>query len=551
ARAQTGEEIRSFAADLTVGSDGVLNVTERIDYFFPGPRHGIYRDIPTLYVTDDGRRFRIPLSGFSVTKADGSPWRFEVQSNDVGVRVKIGDPNLTVSGDQAYIISYRASGALRYFSDHDELYWNATGNDWTVPIRRVTAIIKLPSGVPSDTVQRQCFTGAKGSTSHDCLIGATGGTTHIAAAGPLTVVVGWPPGFVAKLEAEQEKLLPVFVPYLWPLLVGAIFFVLWWKRGRDIGGRGTVMVQYEPPEHLSPAEVGVLMDQRADIRDITSTIVDLAVRGYIKIREIEKKGLLFKSKDYELVKMKDFSLDAGLKPHEKKILEVVFGLLPQVSLSSLKTQHAFHLELSGIKSKLYGQLVAAKLFPSNPETVKIYYGLAAAAVLGLSFFGLKAMLPAGASDAIGVRVWVPFILTVIICAAFVPLMPRRTPEGMLAFEHAKGFKDYLATAEKYRLQWQEKEHVFEMFLPYAMVLGVADKWAKTFADLGLPPPKWYEGSGMGPGAFNAAAFVTTMHSLDSSVNAAMVSAPSQSSGGSGFGGGSSGGGGGGGGGGSW
>ena len=112
-------------------------------------------------------------------------------------------------------------------------------------------------------------------------------------------------------------------------------------------------------------------------------------------------------------------------------------------------------------------------------------------------------------------------------------------------------KDYLATAEKYRLQWQEKELIFEKFLPYAMVLGVADKWAKTFADLGLPPPTWYEGSASASGVFNAVAFTSSMRSFDSSVSAAMVSSPQQTSSGSGFSGGSSGGGGGGGGGGSW
>jgi uncharacterized membrane protein len=132
------------------------------------------------------------------------------------------------------------------------------------------------------------------------------------------------------------------------------------------------------------------------------------------------------------------------------------------------------------------------------------------------------------------------------------MMPRRSEKGTAALEHAVGFQEYLEKAEKYRLQWQEKEKVFESFLPYAMVFGVVAQWTKAFSSMDMKPPDWYEGSAFTAGHFNAVAFGSMMRGLDSSVGQAMSAKPQESSGGSGFsGGGHSGGGGGGGGGGSW
>ncbi|MEK9152913.1 MAG: DUF2207 domain-containing protein, partial [Patescibacteria group bacterium] len=547
--AQTAEEIRSFAGDVSVGEDGLVRVIEHISYFFPAPKHGIYRDIPTEYVTKEGKRSRIPIDVVSVTGRGGSAWRYTVENNDVGIRIKIGDPDQNVSGEQTYDISYRATGALRYFGDHDELYWNATGTGWTVPIRRATASVTLPNGVPTEKVTRKCYGGAAGSTSTDCLIGAIGNASHFAADGNLTIVVGWPPGSVAKVEAEPVAEPSPWVPFVFPAIIGAVLFAVWWFRGRDVGGRKTIMPQYEPPDGITPAELGTLVDQSADIRDITSTIVDLAVRGWLKSKEGETKGLLFTSKDFEFELLKP-AADPSLKPHEKLIVSSLFGGLPSVRLSTIKKDHLFYLAIPDIKKKLYGQMIALNYFSGNPENIKGLYGLLAAVVIFIGY-SFTSALAGQAGSPVNTTRWVALAITAIICFIFVPAMARRTATGALAYEHALGFKDYLATAEKYRLQWQEKELIFEKFLPYAMVLGVADKWAKTFADLGLPPPTWYEGSASASGVFNAVAFTSSMRSFDSSVSAAMVSAPQQTSSGSGFSGGSAGGGGGGGGGGSW
>jgi uncharacterized membrane protein len=222
----------------------------------------------------------------------------------------------------------------------------------------------------------------------------------------------------------------------------------------------------------------------------------------------------------------------------------------KVLLSHLKETHAFYRSMGSIKRHLYDESVARGYFPASPESVRNAY--IAAGVIGAAggYMGLPVLAVLIGAD--------PFMLTAsgiataLLVAFFGPLMPRRTAKGVEAFEHAKGFKEYLSKAEKYRLEWQEKEGIFERFLPHAMVFGVVDRWSNAFKDKQLPPPSWYQGSAFSSGAFNAVAFGSMLRSMDSSVASAMASRPQSSGSGSGFGGGgSSGGGFGGGGGGSW
>ncbi len=546
ALAQSGEEIRSFASDITVLSDGRISVTETIVYFFPEPRHGIYRDIPTSYETDQGEKFSIPLDIKSVTDGRGGQWAYQIEGTKYAVRIKIGDADKMISGEQTYVISYDASGALRYFPDHDELYWNATGTEWTVPLLRAAVSVHLPDNIPADQVTLKCFTGQYGSTSAECVKNLQGRTAEFAASDFLTVVVGWPPGLVAKLLPLQpgwwEKYwtwLLFGLPFLIPIFAFIILFRRWWRFGRDIKGSPTLVVQYDPPDKLTPAEVGTLLDERADIKDMSATIVHLAVRGFIKIREIEKQGLIFKSKDYEFVKLKDYAFDPAVKPYESSILAVLFSSGATTStLSSLKENYAFKDHLTAIQGGMYDQLVRLGYYEQSPEKVRsVYVGIG----VMLLMIGMFTMIFAA-----------PLMITGAILVLFGFIMPRRTAAGVAALDHAKGFREYLSQAEKYRLQWQEKENIFEQFLPYAMVFGVVDKWCQAFEGLSLKQPDWYEGAAFRAGAFNAAAFNSAFGSLNTSMNSAVMSRPSQSGGGSGFGGGGfSGGGGGGGGGGSW
>jgi uncharacterized membrane protein YgcG len=318
---------------------------------------------------------------------------------------------------------------------------------------------------------------------------------------------------------------------------------LWWRNGRDPSGPVAIPVRYGPPEGMSPAEMGTVLDERVDVKDITASILDLAVRGHLRIEEKEIKSFLFLSETDYLLHREDGGDETALKPHEQKLLRALLGSRSSVALSSLKNE--FYTELPGIQQALYQEVSReGRWFPAPPDRVrKRYMGIAIGICLPLAaiaFFGENG----------------PLLLSAIACAVIALFwsrwMPRRTLRGRRAQQHIRGFQEFVARVEVDRLERLGMRNLeqFEKLLPYAFVLGAADEWAQAFADLYREPPSWYlSPSG---GSFRASRFVDRVgHALDTAGNV-MTSQP-RGSGSSGFsgGGGFSSGGFGGGGGGSW
>ena len=321
------------------------------------------------------------------------------------------------------------------------------------------------------------------------------------------------------------------------------------RKGRDPEGRGSIMPIYEPPDNLSPAEMGTLVDEKVHMRDLTATIVDLAVRGYLKIKVLpDAKGFIFKKDDYELIKTeKPKSLKAGksnrpLTEFEEKFMKKIFGSATHKKVSALEDKFFKHLMI--LKQSLHKSLVDKKYFPKSAKVVRTTYAVKGFVVLIIGFvlIGLEAgVFQTGFSTVL--------IINGILSLIFSNFMPKKTKKGALAKEQILGFKHYMKVAEEGRLKFQEKENIFYELLPYAMTMKVADKWAKAFKNIFKEPPEWYQGAG--PGHFSPLAFTSNIQSMASSINTAFASHPSSSGGGSGFSGGFSGGGFGGGGGGSW
>lgn len=317
---------------------------------------------------------------------------------------------------------------------------------------------------------------------------------------------------------------------------------LWLKRGRDPKGRGTIIAQYEPPDNLTPVEVGTVIDEKVDKKDISAEIIYLAVKGYLKIILLEGGGL-FKTKDYELQKLKDEN-DLP-NDFDKKLMESLFGSKSSIKLSDVKKDFNFYKDITETIEKIYQSVVNKNYFGKNPNKVKTVYIIIGVIIW---FFGFLSGFIFGSFGIVS-----GFIagLIVIIFGIF---MPVKTKEGVLAKEHILGLKEYLSVAEKERLSFhnapeKNPEH-FEGFLPYAMVLGVEKEWAKQFEGIYNQQPNWY----VGPvsGGFSVAVFVNDLGRFQASANAVFGGRGSAASGGSGFGGGGfSGGGFGGGGGGSW
>jgi len=329
-------------------------------------------------------------------------------------------------------------------------------------------------------------------------------------------------------------------------------FNLWYRKGRDPKARESVSVMYEPPKYdnrpLIPAEVGTLIDEKLDPRDITSTIVGLAVKGYIKIEETKKEGLLFDSKDYYLKKVKEH--DATLSPFEIELMKDLFpAALPGTLVSDLKNK--FYTNFDVLKKTLYGELIRKRYFLSNPETIRHKYVVIGFVMMFIGVFVLMFLAPysAGKDIVAGILMGLPII-------AFARFMPAKTKVGASAYMDILGFQEFMNRAEKDRLERMGDKDLFSKFLPYAISLNVADHWAKAFEGIYQNPPDWYLAPG-GFRTFSPYGFSQSMNAVTSNLSSAMFSSPRGSGiggggGGGGFGGGgSSGGGFGGGGGGSW
>ena len=539
--------IQNFSSHITVARDGTIDVTEKIDVqFVGGPWHGLYRSIPIEYVTPQGLNYSLFLDVKSITDAAGHKLKYESSRVRHYRKLKIYVPDPDDS-EQTISIEYTISDAIKFFEDHDELYWNVTGDEWDVPIHDAQGTIQLPQG--AQNVRATAFTGTYGSRGKDASIEIDGNRVAVETTAPLpyhaglTVAVALDKGLI-----EEPSFTTLFFRFLrsnWPifipLIVLAIMFNLWWTRGRDPRLR-PISAQYEPPAQLTPGEVGTLVDNSADMRDITASIVDLAVRGFLVIEEVQKDSMLgmLHHKDYNFILQKDRNSWFALKPHEQALLGGIFssGMVGEtVSMDSLENH--FYRNLPTIKTGIFESLVTLGYYSKRPDKVRSSYIGIAVLVGVLGVWGGQAV--AGAMGMAGL----PFVLAGIFSAAIIAVfgwfMPAHTETGTRALESVLGFEDFLAHVESDRFNRMIKTpQMFEKFLPFAMALGVEKNWSKAFQGIMTEPPGWYQG-GSGP-VFYPVNFTNNLSAMSTRAGSAMASAP-RSSGGSGFGGGGSSGGG--------
>ena len=552
--------IRNFDALLTVYPDGSLDVTEQLTIGFTGQWNGIVRDLSLHHNTARGRATKLDVTIGYITDATGQRLHVDEESKDNGWTraLRIWIPGAR-DADRQIIIRYRVANAIRFFYASsregalDELYWNVTGSGWTMPIDSVHARVVLPDGITPTRVA--AYTGASGSVASDATIDKRGNTVDLTLTRGLyphegmTIGVGWPAGHIRSRPSEtQERLAAVvqWTPLLIPLLVFFLAWRTWQRRGRD-PKEGSSVVRYEPIDGATPAELGTLVDNSADMDDITATLVDLAVRGFIRIEEVTESHLfgLSKSTDYVLRILRKRPEWTGLKPHEQRYLEALSSatLFDGYEVKVSELQNKFYTKLPKIRDAIYDNLVASGYYLQRPDKVKAKW-------IGLSVLTLVVL--AGAS-ALALKT--PFVMfspialifaavsSTLIMFSFAQIMPARTVAGARAREATLGFKEFLerVESERYRKMITSPE-LFERFLPFAMAFGVEDKWAKAFEGIYREPPTWYVG---GTGPFNALSLSHSISTMSSAASSSMSSSPSSSgSGGGGSSGGGSGGGGG-------
>jgi len=544
--------IERFAADITIEKDGSLHIVEAIDANFGGlQKHGIFRTIPVRYQWDDTHLRVYQLQVRSVTDASEKAVRYETTDQGASKVIKIGDPNRTVSGRQTYRITYDVSGAMNAFADHDELFWNVNGGLWDVRAQAVTATIHAPAAPQ----QASCYQGATGS-DEACRFTITSSGADFAATRPLaphgqlTIVAALAKGVVAEpkpIIARDDNFLSYFEGQpLWLALAAftlfaglAFLYWRWYTVGRDVRERETIVPEYEPPDKVRPAQLGVILDESADTKDVTATIVDLAVRGYLTITE-EPQPWIFAKKDWTL--HATGKTEDQLLPYEKIVYQGLFKDGTDVKVSELRTH--FITSLRSAEGALYRDSADRKWFATRPDRVRQGYAgvsvLVIIAGVGIAWL-LGRTLGAG---LVGVAV----IIVGLVALAVARVMPAKTAAGAELLRRSLGFRQYMEVAEKERARFAERENIFSEYLPYAIVFGCVDKWARAFKDIDMSAQtsSWYVGSG----PFNAGILSSSLMGFSSNLGSAISSTPG-SSGGSGFSGGGAGGGGGGGGGGSW
>ncbi|MGA7792025.1 MAG: DUF2207 domain-containing protein [Candidatus Acidiferrales bacterium] len=533
-------KIEKFSAEIIVEPDSSLDVTETIEANFIGVWHGLYRTIPVEYVTPQGFNYTLFVKLDSATDAAGQSLKVESSRQGHYLKWKIYVDDAT-DAERTIHLHYVVRNGLKFFEDHDELYWNVTGDEWDEPLGDASAQILLPQGVTG--VRTNEFTGSYRSRGQDAEVTASGSTVEVYMTRPLsfheglTMVVGWDKGFVK--EPATSDLIAQFLVSNWPIFIPmfvfAFMFWLWSSRGRD-PRVGPVAVQYAPPEGMSPAEAGTLVDEDAAMRDITATIVDLAVRGFIVIEEKEKSGImgLLHNKEYVFHLKKGLQEWTGLKAHELALLAGIFsnGAQADVELSAL--QNEFYKNLPGIKNNIFDELMEHGNFLHRPDYVRSGFVTGGIVVSVLLLFLGNAL-----SQKMGMPI-APFFLAGIlsggIIAGFGWFMPARTSDGAKALAGVLGFEDFLSHVEAGRLERVgETPETFEKFLPFAMALGVEKKWVGAFQNIYSQPPSWYQG-GYYNGGFYPILFVSSLDNMTMRASSVMASAP-RSSGGSGFGGG--------------
>lgn len=546
--------------------DGVVRVKETIQYDFEGvERHGIIRHIPLQYHSGGGM-FRLSLSDVSVTNEKGERELVEQTKERGSIFLKIGNPNETIRGKKTYILSYTIDRAISFLEQHDELYWNAIPDAWSVPITTAIVRVHTPDGIASN-VQTDCYTGTRGSTER--CVQTQGKGMYVFRTGQLspyegmTIVVALPKGVLTP-PSRWASLLALLKDN-WvagvPLLIPSIFGVLWFIRGRDPEGRGTIIPEYDVPDGLMPGELGTIVDEKAGGNELVAELIYLAKEGYLRITREEKKGWLTKNVDYTLEKVKE--PDDRLLQYQKMIMNALFKPRFDVSVTSIvslfkgaqpsseprkkialsELQDQFYREYKEITTAMDNAVATKGYFVKSPMRVRgMYMGIVA--ILFIPFFFLV--------DYVTVYVIVVAGVSALVSLLFAYLMPSRTAHGVRVREHIEGLKLYLTVAEKDRLAFhhapEKNPTQFEHFLPYAVALGIEKKWAKQFEGMTIPQPAWYnDASG---GVFTAAVFADSLDDFRS-VSTETLAATPHRSGGSGLGGGSVGGGLGGGGGRSW
>ncbi len=664
------EKIYSYHSDIVINKDASMLVTETIKVKAMGIdiRRGIYRDFPTTYNDAYGNKVVVDMDIIGVYR-DGQVEDYHTENHDNGIRIYAGNKNVYLDpGDYTYKIIYKTNRQLGFFGDHDELYWNVTGNGWVFPIENVSAEITLPENVPAGELKYYGYTGRQGSREKALKSHISGaGTVSYETTRPLgsyeglTIVLEFPKGIVTEPEGLQklgyfaQDNLSEIIGLIGLLVIFFYYITVWNKVGKD-PDKDVIVPLFTPPDNLSPAAVRYISRMGFDNNAFTAAIINMAVKGYLKIKETDGKYSLLRLKtdtsalsneEKEIAGKLSFSKNAAgsdqvedalkkldsLKNSNSPIARTISGAISSVIQSKLKAMprqeqlpgQEYELELKNTNHSIFSSAINALKKELKTSYEKTYFITNRKQfVIGavISFLFLLLSISMGHGEQVFLLVWIsiwslgvgallinllrtwkrlfsggkikasligtvifsslfalPFVIgeiagiyffyssgsflsgiivgvIIFLNVLFYHLLKAPTLLGRKVLDKIEGFRMYLATAEKDRLNYftpvEKTPELFEKYLPFAFALGVEQKWSEQFSDVLAKAaleqnysPSFYSGAGWS--GFDASGFASSFGSSFSGAISSSSTAPGSSSGS----GGSSGGGGGGGGGGGW
>lgn len=560
-------EITRYDVTATLDEEGMTDVRVEMDFDFMGePGHGPFVTLPERQAVPGNKDLwrDIPVSDISASSPTGAPADTHVERNSDGVMIKVGDPGITVDGQQTYVIEYTVAGLPNPHaggSDIDQLGWNVIGPYWEVPLNDISVTVNGPAEVQNAA----CFAGDVDSTS-PCADAASSGTTatyrhdRLAPGDGLTIATDYPGGTLPETAVTYSRRVHLGNMFeLSPISgigtaitalagVAGVTSLRRSKRDKAFSGmvpglspghgqsadvedrrKTPVTVRFEPPTERNPGLLGTLIDARVDDRDLTATIIDLAVRGHLKVEQVDQIN-------YRLHRTAPVNSDR-LLPHESRLMSGLFGHGNVFDMRVVKgNQNLAKRIANGMeqsRSRLYSGAQQLGWFRHNPRIMRLSWLL-----IGLAIAGVGALM----TLALGTRghglIGIPVAVTGLAIAGVSQQLTARTPEGSAMLDQLLGFREYLMTAEADQLRWEEGEDIFSKYLPYAIMFNCADRWTKVFEDLRARgvytvEPTWFHGYSMGYGWGNMAGLSNISTGLSSAISSSISQAASTASAGSG------------------
>ena len=547
------EKIHRFHAEIVVDTSGVIKVEETISIYAAGGlfKRGIVRGLPRTRPDSAGVDTRVSYNIKSITR-NGNTEDYHTRHEDGEKRLYIGEEDVFLQpGDYTYTITYESDHQIRFYENFDELYWNVNGVGGAVKIDTISATLQLPKGV--SPINSICYTGTGGSTSQNCEQNTNGNTINYMylpnySNELLTIAVSFPKNIVTPPPP------PTFFQKTGSLLLGAIvtifllfYYLFTWRRFGVDPEKPVAYPQFSPPDNLSPASVGMLKRGIYWSDLITASIINLAVKGYVKIEEVSKEGFFgfFKDKTYIIRKLKKASPD--LPEEEQTFMEYMFDRAGKNAVefdgeydkSIEKAVNKFQKDLNKQWNPLLWKGFHAQFWILPILTLIAY------------FFLFVVLFNAYFSRANSLKYFILFmVFNIILFFIYQWLIRKPAKEKLRLKSLIQGFEMYLSAAEEKQIQHFNPPKLtpqqFEKMLPFAIALDVEKVWGKQFQQL-LDQmsqetdyqPTWYNGSFSNAGKFS--------HSLNSSLSNSLQHSSTKPSSSSGSGGGGFSGGGGGGG----